>query len=248
MTEFGPTYPHIDSCFKRNAQRNNTIIPWDWTSDEFRYLADTNWTWTEKVDGTNTRLYWDGNTVTLGGRTDKAQMPNKLVDSLQPLVHAIDVWADLFGFGSESATIFGEGYGAGIQRGGSYRPDQGFIVFDVKIGRTWLRRPDVESIANALGLLVVPVVGVMTLREAIILVQLGSLVSAWPGVTAEGLVGKPEVELLDRRSRRIIAKVKTKDFADLVRMDEGRAINNAAGRGCYPLITTAPSRLDLVAA
>ena len=83
---FGPTYPKIDTVFKRDAARRFIIIPGDYSTPEFEYLADTPWGWTEKVDGTNIRLHWDGSEVTIGGRTDNAQVPSPLVANLRPLL------------------------------------------------------------------------------------------------------------------------------------------------------------------
>ena len=61
---FGPEYPKIQTLFKRDDR--NVIIEGDWSVPEFAYLADKPWRWTEKVDGTNIRLHWDGRKVTSG--------------------------------------------------------------------------------------------------------------------------------------------------------------------------------------
>lgn len=47
------------------------------------YLKDLEWIFTEKVDGTNVRVHWDGHKVSFGGRTDNTQMPMPLVERLQ---------------------------------------------------------------------------------------------------------------------------------------------------------------------
>ena len=41
---------------------------------------------------------------------------------------------------------------------------------------------------------------------------MSDFVSAWDGVQPEGLVGVPSAPLFDRRKRRIVTKVKVKDF------------------------------------
>ena len=108
--------------------------------------------------------------------------------------------------------LYGEGYGAGIQKVGvNYRPDKDFVLFDVRVGRWWLQRQDVEGIASMLGLDVVPVVGRSTLFDAIDIVREG-IRSAWGDFQAEGVVARPAVELARRDGSRIIAKIKCRDF------------------------------------
>ncbi len=51
----GPEYPKIYGPYKRHTEgpdRNKLIIG-EWTKPEFRDLANIDWEWTEKVDGTN---------------------------------------------------------------------------------------------------------------------------------------------------------------------------------------------------
>ena len=150
---YGPAYPKINTVFKRDEK--NRIIVGQYSQPEFQYLRNNEWLWTEKVDGTNIRLHWDGETVTIGGRTDNASLPQQLVANLQYLVTNPSLWAAVFGDAND-VTVYGEGYGAKIQSGGYYRPDQQLIVFDVRIGRWWLRYGDVEKVAKDLGLETVP--------------------------------------------------------------------------------------------
>ena len=49
------------------------------------YLKDNIWQFTEKVDGTNIQVYWDGHKVEFAGRTDKAQIPSHLMERLEEL-------------------------------------------------------------------------------------------------------------------------------------------------------------------
>lgn len=207
-------YQKIPGPFRRHTEGplRNKIIDGAWTSDELEYLADHGWLWTEKVDGTNIRVHWDGHKVIYGGRTDAAQIPARLITILDQLVPE-----ELFEqrFNDTEVTLYGEGYGAGIQKGDVYRPDMSFVLFDVRIGGWWLRRADVEDVAKGLGLDVVPVVATGPIRKAIDLVASG-LVSAWnPGRPrgAEGLVGVTPMGLLDRAGQRLICKVKAADFA-----------------------------------
>src|ERR1700692_4009049 len=81
---FGPEYPKINTAFKRDER--NVIILDDWSLPEFQYLSDKIWRWTEKVDGTNIRLHWDGTKVRIGGRTDNAQVPATLISNLAQVI------------------------------------------------------------------------------------------------------------------------------------------------------------------
>ena len=53
--------------------------------------------------------------------------------------------------------LFGEGYGAGIQKGGGYSQEKSFILFDVKVGSVYLQREDVEELATVFDVDIVPV-------------------------------------------------------------------------------------------
>lgn len=52
-------YHKIQTCFKRD-EKTKRIIEGDWTLPEFEYLKDCQWVFTEKVDGTNIRVMWNG--------------------------------------------------------------------------------------------------------------------------------------------------------------------------------------------
>ena len=112
----------------------------------------------------------------------------------------------------DGGILFGEGFGAGIQKGGGkYQDFQSFILFDVRVGDWWLEWPDVLDVGKALNLVTVPVVGRQTLNSAIEFVSAG-FDSMYGGFPAEGIVAVPSVPLFNRMGRRVITKIKTKDF------------------------------------
>lgn len=216
---FGPDYLKINTVFKRDER--NLILPGVWALEEFEYLQDALWRWTEKVDGTNIRVHWNGERVTIGGRTDNAQVPTFLIAALDRL-NKPEWWAEAFPDSSD-VTVYGEGYGPKIQKGGQYRDDPALIVFDVRVGDWWLRPDDVEDVAAKLGLDVVPAMGTWTLNQAVHHVQYRDLKSHWPNAQIEGIVGRPAVDLYNRKGERIVAKVKIKDFLDLERRGQKSA-------------------------
>ena len=97
--------------------------------------------------------------------------------------------------------------GMKIQKGGGrYIKDEvSFILFDVKIDKWWLRRPDIEEIAGDLAIKVVPVIEYVSNGYK-------SLIAEDTTYDAEGLVLKTDLGLLDRSGQRIIAKIKARDF------------------------------------
>jgi len=204
-------YPKIETVWLRDPDnRYITLLEGEWATPELEYLKDNIWVFTEKVDGTNIRVMWDGEMMWFGGRTDKAQIPTFLLATLHELFLAEKLAQS---FGAEPVCLYGEGYGARIQKGGgNYIPDDtSFILFDVLIDNWWLRRDDVEGIADSLSIDVVPIVATGTLEKAIGIVRHGQASGLREGM-AEGLVMKPHVDLWDRAGKRIVAKVKHNDF------------------------------------
>lgn len=205
MTE----YHKIVTVWERDPETKfRTLIEGAWATPEFEYLSECLWDATEKIDGTNVRVIWDGERVSFAGKTDNAQMPPHLLRRLEEMFPA-SVMSGLDG----PCVLYGEGYGAKIQKGGgNYIPDGcSFILFDVKAGDWWLTRETVKEIALTLGIERVPIVAQSTLREAINNVRAG-LNSLIADRDAEGLVLRPTVEMFDRGGRRIITKIKAKDF------------------------------------
>ena len=213
---FGPEYCKINTIWKRDEK--GKVIIGDWSRPEHEFLGELPWHWTEKIDGTNIRLHQAsaGMEVVVGGRTDKADLPPKLVENLDNAgVLDISKWTQLSDKASGAPiTVYGEGFGAGIQKGGHYQAEKGFIVFDVRVGPWWLKHEDVCEVADTLGLPVVPYVGTFNPRVAWTMIASGDYKSAWPDAPLEGLVGKPLVDLQDRTGDRIIMKVKVKDWED----------------------------------
>ena len=213
------TYHKIHSVFKREPDGKRRLIEGRYSLPEFEYLKDNEWVFTEKVDGTNTRILWDGRHLVWRGKTDKAQ----------PMPHLVDAFLELFRprfnafkavFGQHQTQepdqplqvcLYGEGYGPKINKGGKYRPDHGFVLFDIKIGGWWLTREKVEETADQLNLDIVPILGRGTLPQLVDVAKQGFR-STWGDFEAEGIIARPATDLRTRSGQRIITKVKCKDF------------------------------------
>lgn len=210
-------YHKIPGPFSRNSSGpdKNKIIPWSWTSPELEFLKDVPWNFTEKIDGTNIRVIWDGHKPEFRGRTDAAQIPAKLLEHLKDTFPE-----ELFEqtFENREVVLFGEGYGSNIQKGGNlYRKEASFILFDVYVAGWWLTRDGIIDVANAFDLEVVPLVFQATLTEAIKDMSTHLLPSevAQSDRLAEGVVGTPAVPLFARSGKRIIVKLKSNDLFGL---------------------------------
>ena len=63
-------YHKIQSIFKRDAE-NGYKFTSEYSCPEFEYLQNNEWEFTEKVDGTNIRIIWDGQDgLRIAGRTE----------------------------------------------------------------------------------------------------------------------------------------------------------------------------------
>jgi hypothetical protein len=217
-------YPKIDTLFMRDNRK--VIIPDQFTNPLFGHLSELKWEATEKIDGTNIRVIVlppeeDGRMVRVEfmGREEVSEIPKRLLEKLKSLF-PVEKLNEVLNSGERKldnvAVLYGEGYGVNIQKCGKRynSKDVDFILFDVKIGKWWLLRDNVEDIANKLGIKVVPIVGHMTIPEAIEKVRNGFLSTESNDKTlqAEGLVLKCPYGICDRSGERIVTKIKTKDF------------------------------------
>ena len=236
-------YPKIDTLYERNeAHRIPKYVP-ERTLRRDEFSLPSCWLLTEKIDGTNIRIPFStkvdaapsGNSAYVGvrGRTDAAQIPPFLLAFLQETL-TLEKFISSFD-PDTTGILFGEGYGARIQKGGgNYRSDVSFRLFDVVIfgqsvtrdgladdGKAWwLNWADVEDVARKLRIETVPVVARMaTLAQGIQIVEegLGSVVAqeenARMDINAEGVVARTDPLLFDRRGHRVMWKLKERDFA-----------------------------------
>lgn len=208
-------YTKIETVFERDMEGTKKLIEGKYRNETVAYLKDNEWICTEKIDGTNIGVIWDGHKVSYQGRTERAQVPTHLMNRLIELFGG-SINEELFEqkFGEMQVILFGEGYGAKIQNGGKYRSDVSFILFDVYLPEQdlWLRRDAIEDIAKAFGIEAVPIVLKGTLQQVVDYVK-SKPKSTIGEADMEGLVCRPAIDLLDRMGKRVIVKVKVADFA-----------------------------------
>ncbi|SRR6266568_1890635 len=208
--ELGLEYHKIETLYERD-ERTFKVKPGVLKNPTYSMLKS--WHWTEKIDGTNIRAIWNHETgqLSFGGKTDNAHIHADLIRYLYenlPVENVRAVFPDV------SAVIYGEGYGAGIQKGGHYSDKKKLIVFDVLVdGKWWLNWENVCDVAAKLHLDAVPYLGEMSLEDATEMCRAGFPSRLNGGkARAEGLVGRPLETLFDKKHARLIVKLKTKDF------------------------------------
>ena len=209
-------YPKINTLWKRDPDNKFNIIRGDFSCAEFDNIK--RWYVTEKIDGTNIRVMIDfgRGSIIFGGRTDNAQIPPMLMKYLQE-TFTMDRIRQAFPFTEGSVILFGEGYGAKIQKGGGlYRSDNAFILFDVWIDPWWLEQDNVKDIAEKLGIDHVPFLGIMTYEEVVsILVGKPKSMIAQSDKVVEGFVARSYPLMFFRHGGLIMWKLKVKDYEKL---------------------------------
>ncbi len=210
-------YHKIETLYERDERTHRLKLPLVLKNRVYGIVNP--WVFTEKIDGTNIRCIWQSGAVTFGGKTDEAQMHAGLFQWLNLNVTAQKFREAFPALPEEHAVIlYGEGYGAGIQKGGHYSEEKRLILFDVIVrdqdGRDWwLSDENVRDVGAKLAIDVVPLVGEMSLADATDMVRAGFPTRiGGSGRPAEGLVGRPAEALFDKKGHRLIVKLKTKDF------------------------------------
>lgn len=200
--------PNIYLLDKQTSRYNGQF-----STPELEYLANCRWECTEKIDGTNIRILWDGYRVTLCGRTDRAALPESVSTMLNERFGG-SVNETFFEqiFGATPANLYGEAFGPGIHSGGKYGSTVQFRIFDVLIGDFWLESANVKDIAEKLGTQYVPEVFSGTLFEAVSFTAEMKQTQIEGGhAIPEGLVCRPAVRLNTAKGKRILCKIR-KEF------------------------------------
>jgi hypothetical protein len=220
-------YPKIDTLFKRDTEKKNTIMVGEYSKDEFTNIKT--WLFTEKVDGTNIRVNYDFTTkeITFDGKTDDAEIPARLYKVLTRMFTPAVLDSAFAPSDPEKplpgkVTLYGEGYGPGIHGGETYRSDLSFILFDVLVDQWWLERANVEDVAKKLNISVVPIKGIGSLELGIELVkQAGQSLITPLERPIEGIVATSYPMMMFRKDGMPIKwKLKVKDYRQLALMEK----------------------------
>ena len=226
-------YIKINTLWKRNMEKGENkgkIIEGEYSKPEFKNIKL--WRTSEKIHGTNIRVKYHidpisgEGIVSFGGKTDDAQISVKLFEYLQK-TFTLEKMEKALMFKDElpqKATLYCEGYGARLQKGGGrYRDDVSVILFDALIDGWWIDQDNVTDIAQKLGIDRVPELGIMTEEEIVFLVKnqrpcgkpegnFISKIAKDKTYVAEGIVARSYPLMLFRDGTPIMFKLKVVDF------------------------------------
>lgn len=206
-------YHKIETLFKfDNSTKKFTN---EFYNQNVELLKNHLWVFTEKIDGINFRIYWDGHKLTYAGRTDNAMFTDKQIEFIEnQLVNEEKEIMFEQAFQDKEVIVFGELYGNKIQNGGLYTNGEGlaFKVFDVLINDIYLTYESTKILCEQLNYDIVPIVLEGTIDDGINYVK-NNNISTFSKATLEGLVGKPIGDFRDRLGKRIVVKIKKRDLA-----------------------------------
>jgi len=219
-------YNKFSSPFKKDEQFLNTA---ELTQD----LPSGKWIITEKIDGSNIRIILtkpneEGKReILIGSRKLILNVGDKTSKQYLDCLKEINLnkLKEYFKDVNSSVIIYGEGYGAGVQKGGIYSPVKNFRVFDVRIGLAYQDWSFVEKVCIDNQLNIVPVVAISSSNICYhdCLYELNehkeTMIKEGTGGLSEGLVYKFEPVLLNKYGERLIFKVKHKDFKEYKEWD-----------------------------
>lgn len=236
-------YEKILAPFSRASSKDKYVDEWGkWAKPEFELLQKVKWVWTQKIDGTNLNIVWDGDKVSYLGHTDKTQWNDrakKLIEETFCTPEAETVFEQLYG--EQPVTVSMELVGKDYNQNYGH-PDGYFYVFDIKNGATgkyWTNDEVLSHFVNSFD----PEKKIMDkvqelfeggIRDAVNYVKIteatwnSNFTTSWYDdgfhvwkiknplgpYPIEGIVGRLPIELYNSKNERVICKVKCKDFAN----------------------------------
>lgn len=217
---FDTTYHHIeaptvqDDDYSQQIKRRKLVIPAKGQDEAYRspllaYLAESPWVYSRKIDGENIRIQWDGEQALWNGKSNAFQCSAEFTEYMNN-AFLEEIFEEKFGR-NKTVTLFGEKMGPKTQ-GNELRLDKDEVVlYDVNVNGIWLCGESVEEIAKYFGVRTVfdfmpSVLSGGNLRELIKLCSEGQF-KDW-----EGIVATPLVEMCDQGGRRVIVKIKNRDY------------------------------------
>lgn len=216
-------YPKITSPFKRTEEHGKTVninVPFD---DYAKMFIESNirFTGSEKVDGTNLNIIYDGNHIQYRGHTDKTTWNPEVEEYIKSrfLTPEFEQMCEQK-FGENEIQLSGELIGPKIQ-GNLYKlSEYKFILFDIYNITTdaWWNQSTVTEIAEYLNLERVKVISSHTIKEWLEQAfyncesGCGYKSSLCDSTEIEGVVIRPEMELCKANGERVIYKLKVKDL------------------------------------
>ena len=159
-------YPKISAPYKRTDPKSKVVDTDVYVNETAKLLSNIGYYATEKVDGTNLNIIYDGDKVTYEGHTDKTNWAAEVASWIEEKFVKNEAFVQMCEqkFGAKHITFSGELIGPKIQSNLYKLDDYRFICFDIselrilKDNRIWYSRPAVEGICSDFGLEPSPVV------------------------------------------------------------------------------------------
>lgn len=235
-------YEKILAPFCRDDAKQKIVNINKWSKPEFEMLQNLNWIWTQKIDGTNLNIVWDGERIYYVGHTDKTQWNDRskqLIESTFCTPEAETIFEELYG--SQPVTVSMELVGKDFNQNYGH-PDGYFYLYDIRNGDTgkYWNREAVESFLKAFdpnkeNMDIVQVLFEGSIKDAVQFVRLANdtwnkdFKTSWftrnevswrvenplGKYPIEGIVGRLPIELYNAKGERLITKVKCRDYPSL---------------------------------
>lgn len=229
-------YPSIETLFKRNESGKVTPELRITDFDNIKNIIIT-----EKLDGTNAQILLSINYVTMDVKVRFCSRENEIerkdimfiantcykklkIDKIAEWYYnniALNQKEGRLKENSNEMRLFGEVYGAGINKGGLYSKERDFRLFDIQIGNHFTNYSNLIDIAEKLEIKVVPIIYQGPILDLLEYEKLKGFLEKFQtriieeggtGGFGEGLVIRPEPLLLNRFGERLIIKIKRNDF------------------------------------
>ena len=173
------------------------------------YLRNQEWHFKRKIDGANLRVQWNGEQALWNGKSNSFVCGANLTEYMNE-TFLEEIFEEKFGR-DKVVTLFGEHMGPKVQGNELGLEKDEFILYDVNVDGTWL---DTDGIMDTAEYFKIRTVYDLmdncypydTLDELIRRVSSGEF-AQW-----EGIVATPLVELRDQNGKRIIVKIKNRDY------------------------------------
>lgn len=185
---------------------------------------------TEKVDGTNIIVFWNGRDVTFKGRKLTDQIPAKLLEILKN-TFTKELMKIVFGTRDNSGIVIyveGHGYSLGSELKNKMPLWEDLHIID--IGGINLTTSEIsffdferlEMISSIFKLNTVPLIGIHNMCEAVEMCKNTYMSTINENIKAEGIVIRPVIDLKTKTNERIIYKIRSECFECNVLKDMGK--------------------------
>lgn len=223
---FDIKYNHIDAptftddALTKSAGRRLLVNPKEnpvqkkiYREPELEYLAKNLWAYKRKLNGENMRVLWDGEQAIWNGKTNDFKTDAETINYMNSIFQE-EIFEEKFGR-EKRVLLFGERMAPNSQGNELGLKKMEFVLFDVRIGDTWLAPENIRAIAKYFDIRTCydfmsledrKKNHIDTLENLIDKVSNGKL-KDW-----EGIVVSPATGLCNRKGERLICKIKNHEY------------------------------------